>query len=349
MTRPELAEQPQPTTETKIVVLQHTEAEDFLTVAYSTLHIDEGSANIVAAHALARASSEYVLTACQFTADADLQLPCPTEPLPAKTFWLTVWSHRGKSKPVLDMVLSCLDSRFGDYPIFLWTPVEQGLLVSQWLEPRMSSVTAYLQVCVAPERVFSVFSTAILTTAFANKWSALTGFQIRPEPLYKAFSALCTQETLKASVSAQGTARRATIRDVDAAGKLCYEFANSSEYPLSVALSTDEARDLINKRQLWVYETATGEVATICAVSRSSLYAAAITKMYTTPTWRRKGMAQALLQEVVQRLLECGKDSVVLYVGCKNTAQHLYRRVGFQIQSDVFLETGFLGANAGHW
>ncbi|KAJ7040337.1 acyl-CoA N-acyltransferase [Mycena alexandri] len=346
MTLTEVAPQP---TDTRIIVLQHNEAEGFLAVTYPTLHRHEGSANIVLAHALARASSECALTACRFTTDADIQLPCPAPPIPAQTFWLTVWSHRGRSKPALDMVLSCLDSRFGGYPIFLWTPMQQDLQLPQWLEPRMSKLTAYLHACVAPERVFSVFSTTALTTAFADKWSALTGFQINPEPLYTAFSAICTQQTLSASVSAQqGLARRATMRDVEAAGKLCQEFTNNSEYPLSVAQGAEEARDLINKGLLWLTVIG-GEVATICAVSRSSLHVSAITKVYTTPKWRRKGLAQALLKEVVQRLFACGKDSVVLYVGCDNSAQNVYRRAGFLIQNDICLELGFVGANIGHW
>ncbi|KAJ7786597.1 hypothetical protein B0H16DRAFT_1670642 [Mycena metata] len=318
MTLTEVAPQ---STDTKIVVLQHNEAEDFLAVTYPTLHRHEGSVNI------------YALTVCRFTTDADIQLPCPTPPIPAQTFWLTVWSHRGRSTPALDMVLSCLDSPLGDYPIFLWTSVPQDSQLPQWLEPRISRLTAYLHACV--------FSTAALTTAFVEKWSALTGFQINPEPLYTAFSAVCTQQTLSASVSAQqGLARRATMRDVEAAGKLCQEFANGSEYPLSAAQGAEEARDLINKGLLWLTMIG-GEVATICAVSRSSLHVSAITKVYTTPKWRRKGLAQALLKEVVQRLFECGKDSVVLY--------NIYHRVGFLIQNDVWLELGFVGANVGHW
>jgi hypothetical protein len=210
--------------EDKVVVLQHDSAVEFLAVAFPTLQLHEHSASIVLAPALMRAPAEFVLTECQFIMDTDIQLPLSsTQPTPANNFWLTVWSQDAKSRPVLHMVLSCLDSSFGDYPIFLWTPA------AQLPRRRMDDVAAYLLACVAPERVFSVFGSADLVTDFANVWTELTGFQINPKPLYKAFSALCTPQSLKASVSHERcVARRATVRDIEAAGRLCQEFANSS-------------------------------------------------------------------------------------------------------------------------
>lgn len=50
------------------------------------------------------------------------------------------------------------------------------------------------------------------------------------------------------------------------------------DYPLSLADATAEARQLIDKGQLWV-GTLMGEVASICAVTRSSLNVSAITKV----------------------------------------------------------------------
>jgi predicted GNAT family acetyltransferase len=63
-----------------------------------------------------------------------------------------------------------------------------------------------------------------------------------------------------------------------------------------------EAVELIRKGQLWLLsETATGEIASICAVTRTSLNVSGITKVYTTPQWRRHGFAQELVSEVAQR------------------------------------------------
>ncbi|KAJ7897147.1 hypothetical protein B0H14DRAFT_2677083 [Mycena olivaceomarginata] len=328
--------------EQNIVVLQHDEAAHFLAVAYPTLRLHEPSANILLAHALVRAPVETVLTECQFVTDPDVQLlSTSTQPVPTSNFWLTVWSQTAKSPPVLDLALSCIASSFGKLS-YIYPP--------QWLDPRMRAVAAYLQACVAPERVFSAFGPAVLVTAFADVWSGLTGFQIKPKPLYKAFFALCTLQTLKITPSAeQCGARKATMRDLEAAGKLCEEFANCSDYPLSLVDATAEARQLIDKGQLWV-GTLMGEVASICAVTRSSLNVSAITKVFTTAKARRNGLAQELVKEVTRRLFESGKHSVVLYVGCENGAQRVYERVGFQIEyPDIWLELGFDGCNAGHW
>jgi hypothetical protein len=217
-------------TEEEIVVLQHDSAVDFLSVAYPTLRRFELSANIILAHALKCAPAEYVLTECQFHIEADMQLPSPTAPIPAKNFWLTVWSHPAKSAPILNMVLSCLHSSLGDYPIFLWTPVEQSLLLPQWLSHRLGHLVPYLRACVDPERVFAAFGAANIVTAFAEVWTALTGFQTSPEPLYTAFSAFCTPHTFKTPISAATphVVRRATLIDAQGVGRLCQDFANSS-------------------------------------------------------------------------------------------------------------------------
>jgi len=86
----------------------------------------------------------------------------------------------------------------------------------------------------------------------------------------------------------------------------------------------------------------------------------AITKVYTCPNWRRQGFAEHLVRSVTRRLLlDCGKESVVLYVGHENSARRVYHRVGFvglsgnpeERPEDVedALELGFVGTNRGHW
>ncbi|KAJ6520101.1 hypothetical protein C8R45DRAFT_887164 [Mycena sanguinolenta] len=346
-----LVEFPPRPSEDKIVVLQHGEAAQFLAVAYPTLRLHESSANILLAHALMRAPVETVLTECQFITDADVQLlPSPTQPFPSKNFWLTVWSQRAKSPPVLDLALSCLESSPSNYPVFIWTPAELGMQSPQWLDPRVRAMAAYLQVCADHQRVFAAFGPSLLITTFADVWAGLTGFEINPQPLYKAFPAVCTPQDIKLTASTEKCgARKATMHDLDAAATLCQEFSSTSEYPLNLADATAEARQLIDKGQLWV-GTLMGVIASICAVTRSSLHVSAITKVFTTPNARRKGLAQTLVKEVTSRLFESGKHSVVLYVGCDNRAQRVYDRVGFQIQDAVvWLELGFVGTNPGHW
>ncbi|KAJ6621144.1 acyl-CoA N-acyltransferase [Mycena sp. CBHHK59/15] len=329
-------------------VFQHDSAVDFLAVTYPTLRQHERSANIVLAHALNRAPAEYVLTDCQFLTDGDIQLPNATHPHRASNFWVTVWSYPPQAKPVLDLVLSCLESTLGNYPIFLWTPMPQSALSSEWLGHRMESITEHLHSCIEPERVFSVFGTTTVVNSFARAWATLTHFEIIPQPVYEAFFSFCTPQSLRAAIVDVGIrTRRAAMRDLEVVARLCQEFTNDSYYHLTVARATMEARELIDKGQLWVCETK-GEIASICAVTRSSLYVSAITKVYTTPKWRRHGFAERLVREVTQILFKCSKHSVVLYVGCENNAQRIYRRVGFSWE-EVWMEVGFAGTDRGHW
>ncbi|KAK7063988.1 N-acetyltransferase domain-containing protein [Favolaschia claudopus] len=337
--------------EEKILVVQHSTAVDFLGIAYPTLRLHESSANILLAHALARAPTEFVLTECQFINTTEVQLPpSSSPPLPASNFWLTVWSEHAKSAPVLDMALSCIESSTGKYPLFMWTRPAVDMRSSQWLNTRVGRVTAHLHGCVPLERVFAVFGPTALVTSFAKAWAELTHFKINPEPLYKAFLASCASQELTTSVpAAHCGARKATMKDVEAAGKLCQQFANGSAYPLSLADATAEAQQLINKGQLWV-GIFNGVIASICAVTRSSLHVSTITKVFTAPEARRNGVAQTLVGEVTRRLFDSGKHSVVLYVACDNSAQRVYERVGFRMQTtDVWLELGFVGTHPGHW
>lgn len=48
---------------------------------------------------------------------------------------------------------------------------------------------------------------------------------------------------------------------------------------------------------MWVYD-ASGDITTICAATRNSPRVAAITKVYTTPRWRRRGCAELLVRAV---------------------------------------------------
>lgn len=62
-----------------------------------------------------------------------------------------------------------------------------------------------------------------------------------------------------------------------------------------------EARELISKRVLWVYEVTAEDqlsIACICAVTRTTANVAAITKVFTHPSWRQRGCAERLVRHV---------------------------------------------------
>ncbi|KAH9951007.1 hypothetical protein B0H21DRAFT_413794 [Amylocystis lapponica] len=350
------------------VVIQHDTASDFLASSYPTLRRHEASANIVLAHAMKRVSSEAALSGYQFICDSDVEAwlsnADPTSFAPHRagdTFWLTLWSISQTSAPALELVLSCVNWTLGEYPIFLWTPQTPTALSSDWLVPRIRQIAEHLQSCVPPERVFSVFGMTPLIKTFAWCWTDMTGFSVEPEPFYAACFSYCTGETFRdsdAQLPEGHRLRRAIMQDVESVAQLCKEFADESVYfPLSIERARIEARELIMKGQIWVYD-AQGAVATICAVTRNTNRVSAITKVYTTPMWRRKRCAEFLVRDVTARLLfDCGKDCVVLYVGHDNSAQRVYDRVGFAGLCgkskpegvEDSLELGFVGTNRGHW
>jgi len=348
------------------VVVQHDSASDFLASAYPTLRRHEASSNIILAHALKRVSVEAALSGYQFTSDADVEhwlnsvdVSTLAPHRAPDSFWLTLWST--SSPPTLDLVLSCVSWTLGDYPIFLWTPNRRNLNSAEWLNPRMNQLAEYLQSCVKPERVFSVFGMTPLVKTFARCWSRLTGFQVEPEPFYAANFSYCNSHTfvnVRSPLPSGHALRKANMRDLEQVAQLCKEFADDSVYfPLEIDAARVEARELIAKGQIWVYD-ANGDITTICAATRNSNRVSAITKVYTTPRWRRRRCAEFLVREVTAKLLfDIGKESVVLYVGHENSAQRVYDRVGFaglcgKQKSDAIedsLELGFIGADRGHW
>lgn len=317
-------------------ILQHDSAQDFLSFTAPFLRRHEASSNIVLAHALKRVDAQSALSGFEFTsesdvyarlssADADSCAPRATR----GAFWLTVWNHASASSPpTLDLVLSCVDWTLGDYPIFLWTPNRVSASSSAWLGPRMAELTEHLNRCVPPERVYSVFGLTSLVKAFARTWTQLTGFTVEPEPFYAALFSYCNARTFRdsnAPLPEGHCLRKATMADLEPVAQLCKEFADDTVcgrwasqpkqrthhspgsraihqivFPLSIERARVEARELIAKGLLWVYDAA-GDITTICAVTRNSHRVSAITKVYTTPRWRRNGCAEYLVRAVTSQ------------------------------------------------
>ncbi|KZT72883.1 hypothetical protein DAEQUDRAFT_663355 [Daedalea quercina L-15889] len=356
------------TTTQSTIIVQHDNAIDFLSCSYPTLRRYEASANIVLAHALKRVNAEAVLSGLLFTDDGDAEAYLKSLDRSSysphrndDSFWLTLWSFTPGGRPVLDVVLSCLSWTLGNYPIFIWTPRRPGTIQSDWLGPRVTQLTEHLRMCVPPERVYSVFGMTQLVKTFAQRWTLLTGVDTDREPLYAAHFSYCDTSTFQPSdvrLPRGHELRRAKPRDLEDVARLCKEFADDTVFfPLTIERARIEARELIKKGQIWVY-AANGDIATICAVTRNSQRVSAITKVYTTPAWRRHGCAEFLVREVTGRLLfDCNRDCVVLYVGHDNNAQRVYDRVGYaglcgKDKSDRVedsLELGFRGTHRGHW
>ena len=322
------------------LVVQHDSAHDFLSATYPTLRRHEASANIILAHPLKRLPTETALT-CQFATDADVQellsavdesSTTPHPPSPSPSFWLTLWSRASPTAPyTLDLVLSCIDWTLGEYPVFLWTPHLSKASSPVWAEARVDQLSRYLYDCVSAKRVFSVFGFTPLVKVFSKVWTSLTGNAVEPEPFYSAYFSFCNAATFRSSQAKlpEGHQLRwATMCDLEQVAQLCKEFADDSVsgmlgscpkfkpsyivadkrstsysqifFPLTLDRARLEAQELISKRQIWVYD-AEGDITTICAVTRNSHRVSAVTKVYTTPRWRRKGCAELLVRDVTAR------------------------------------------------
>ena len=119
-----------------------------------------------------------------------------------------------------------------------------------------------------------------------------------------------------------------------------------------------EAREHIRNQVVWVYEAGNGQLASLVCVTRSSSRAAAITKVYTHPAFRKQGLAERLVRAVTRHELERGgKLAVVLFVAHGIPAGKVYHRVGFAGLCGAprvpgvedWMEVGFQGAAFGHW
>ncbi|KAI0294932.1 hypothetical protein BC826DRAFT_1091494 [Russula brevipes] len=347
-----------------ILIVHHDSAAHFLSATFPTFRRHEESANIVFAHALKLLGSEAALTGCHFTNESDVS-SCGTLAANGndEPFWLTVWSSPSPfTPPTLDIVLSCVSWTLGDYPIFLWTPKNATSISASWLAPRIELLAEHLLDIVPPQRVFSIFGMTSLIKSFTRYWSDLVKCPIEPEPFYAAYYSFCNPETFKESKDSLprgDSIRRAKIEDLAGVAQLCKEFADDSVYfPLEIDAATVEARELISSGLIWIYESE-GEVTSMCAVTRSTQNVSAITKVYTTPKWRRRGFAEYLVRNVTRRLLvDCGKRTVTLYVGHNNSAQRVYDRVGFVglcgkekvTGVEDSIELGLVtGAPRGHW
>lgn len=244
-------------------VVRHDSAAHFLSATFPTLRRHEESSNIVLAHALKLLGSEAALTGCHFINESDVSawLKQETRPLPLPSlpssprghvacpptaitkkqkvvsghnepFWLTVWSSPSPSvPPTLDMVLSCVSWKLGDYPIFLWTPKNPTSVSPPWLTPRVKLLAEHLLDIVPPCRVFSIFGMTPLVKSFTRYWSDLVKCAIEPEPFYAAYYSFCNPETFKESedpLSRGDSIRRANMEDLAAVAQLCKEFADDS-------------------------------------------------------------------------------------------------------------------------
>jgi len=169
--------------------------------------------------------------------------------------------------------------------------------------------------------------------------------------------------------------RLASLEDLPAVSEFCRLFSVISQpYELPEGRAEYHAYHLITHGQVWVCEvlprphpissqsddflhglsSRSSDIVSICVVTRQTEGVAAITKILTRPSARRRGYAQHLLRHVLKTYFERGKSTLVLYVGNELVgARRIYERVGFQpcltsLPHD-WVEVGFQDTQLGYW
>jgi len=290
----------------------HTSPTDFLATTQAWLLAHERRANIIFPHAEKLREQEQSGT------------------LSPGHFWVTAWSASpptpasttpARRGPHLDFVLACTEGHMGTYPLFLFSTHEIVTLPEQWLDQCMHQLAQKLMTLVDPARVFSIFGQERAVQMLCRHWSNLTGFRPVSQPYYEASSTYCTPETFvptRPALEAGHVMRKAVQSDVDQVAGLCQEFAEDSvssyfrfslnirftspqpPFTLSMDRARQEAQYLVHHGLVWVY-LMDGALSTIVAVTRSSPHVAGITKVYTSPQFRRRGCADRLVAHVCEQ------------------------------------------------
>ncbi|KAI0652105.1 acyl-CoA N-acyltransferase [Trametes meyenii] len=285
----------------------------------------------------------------------------------ASDLWIICWSVDAESSVLF--IASCTTGPLGPYPVFIFTPLLLDELVHDVTRPCIQLIVGALRDYVAPERIFSVFALDAVADTFAATWMSETGVPPDSAPVYyHANFMYCTMSTFKEGSQKLPSdikveLRPATISDVSGVARLCYEFAAASEpFVLTEEQALYEATLMIRSNQVWVHTAQEPEkayeIACIVATTRTTDTVAAVTKVYTNPSWRSRGCAERLVRHVCENLLK-NKYSLVLYVAHNNPAAiKVYERVGFVGYSssangltDSWKEIGFDRevTELGHW
>jgi GNAT superfamily N-acetyltransferase len=136
---------------------------------------------------------------------------------------------------------------------------------------------------------------------------------------------------------AEWAIRRYATRDFDDVWRLHREGIEqtTSEYPKVMPGYEDDLLDidgtyLDDGSDFWVVEATGGELIGMTAISRVDDETARLRRMRVTEVWRRRGVAQALLDHAIAFCQESGYAKVILDSTEHQTAAHqLYERAGF--------------------
>jgi predicted GNAT family acetyltransferase len=189
--------------------------------------------------------------------------------------------------------------------------------------------------------VFAVFARADLAKAFATSWSEKSNIALIADPYYAAVLATATCSSVNLATQplpsddASYLCRAAELKDIVETAEFCKVFADDSIiYLMSIDAARAEAEGYIRDSSLYVCEIETGgvrRIASVVAVTRNAHPYAFVTKVFTAPGFRGKGIAQRLVRWTCDHYLTTlGYEYVSLYVDLANIpAAKTYKNVGF--------------------
>lgn len=243
----------------------------------------------------------------------------------------------------LDLLVAVTSNTVGAYPLFIFCPHDRPTVTEQFLVPRMRYLVEAMHSdpMLSRRRVFAVFARADLAGVFTTSWSTKSNIASIAKPYYAAVLATATRSSINLTArplrvgDASYLCRAAELRDIMETAEFCKAFADHSIiYTMSIDAARAEAEGYIRGRSLYVCEIETGgvrRIASIVAVTRNAYPYAFVTKVFTAPEFRGKGIAQRLVRWTCDHYLTTlGYEYVSLYVDPANIpAAKAYKNVGF--------------------
>ncbi|KAH9857228.1 hypothetical protein C2E23DRAFT_720407 [Lenzites betulinus] len=236
----------------------------------------------------------------------------------------------------------------GDWQLALSQDAEH-LIIPALLDVATQKLAAALLECVTLNAIVTVHGHAVVVDALLQSWVALArtkGTYLRiGDPLLVTRSSYATRESIPplSDTASNYLITPATINDLDALLPLHIDFLKSGPGPRDIAIESAALRGTLAQGLAWVCRVE-GALAGYTICGRISSRTIAIRNVYVSPTYRRQGVAGAMVRALSRYHLGVRpvgyrglpdetpatgvKDFVCINVFSRQT-ERIYRRAGF--------------------
>jgi ribosomal protein S18 acetylase RimI-like enzyme len=221
--------------------------------------------------------------------------------------WITVFpvsapSPESNGSPPSDplFILSLLSP----WPGVLGSSVEPHELDRAILLDAISTlVNAAIGAGVTPQRLTSIIGPKVLVDPFMDAWDTAASVKRSPKPVLHMYLAHVERATLRPPTRASPadvTLGQCTLEDLDVVAVMCERFAATTPHPLDTRVAFAHAKMILEAKQLYGARI-NGQLRCIVCVTRPTPGNMAISKVWTEPEARGKGLAEALVRYAVER------------------------------------------------